>query len=769
MRLLAVRKHFKLYILILIEVLFLIFMITRAFRPASSVSFLSNDFTDNIHGRDSYISEENGSVNFTYSPDDMPTLEGRPIGEELLTRKFSLGSGAYKLTAFYHSEGANAVLELKSDSRVTDMIAEGMKLDDAVDSTSSKFYVPFGSSLHDIQVDIRYFGPGPLSVSSVTLTEDISYRWIPITGYLFVFVFIDLLAYILFADSGFGLRDHIRGHYEIIVLCAIFVISSLPAFSDILYKGHDMDFHLARIISVSREIGYGQFPARMLTDMLHGCGYPTSTFYCDFFLYPFCLLYYIGLPLHMTWQAYIFAVNAATILITYSCCKKISGSRKISLTITALYVLSAYRLVDIFLRSAVGEFTAMTFIPLVILGIYSIYSSDDTQRPDWKYLALGMTCITLCHLLTLEILSVFLLIFCLMEYRKTFNVKRLAALIVAAVSTILMSCAFLVPMTLSMRSISLSMFDHQFYIQGQGAYPSQVFNIFMPGSGFSTIGTPEEMPLSLGGGILAALVFLVYMAIVSRKDTRLRRILIALTLISLSFSMYFFPWDIPASVFEGRMPALSRLSRMVQYPWRFLEITTVVLCISALADLKLLEDKTRRIWMAAFAFLTILSAGSFYNNFINDADWTRASTEEYLDASIGGEEYLPSGTGALSDVPLGIEVSPGSSADLISYEARDGKRYITASSLTDDTVVTIPVFAYPGYTATDPATGETFVTETGENQRIRINLPQGYDGTVQICYKEPSLWRVLELISAVSMICFAVYFIKTSRRPSTGS
>ena len=52
-------------------------------------------------------------------------------------------------------------------------------------------------------------------------------------------------------------------------------------------------------------------------------------------------------------------------------------------------IRSAYRLTCVYTRAAVGEFTAMVFFPLVLLGLYGIYTSDRPRFGDWLPMAGG--------------------------------------------------------------------------------------------------------------------------------------------------------------------------------------------------------------------------------------------------------------------------------------------------------------------------------------------------------------------------------------------
>lgn len=755
------------------ELAFLLFMVAGSFGDARSMSFVPEDFSDNVRER-SNISLNEKEVAFKYDP-ELVVLndEGVVLGDDLLTGKFALGSGAYVLSVDYKADDANGYAELYSNKALTEPFSEKADFIPDREKASVKVYVPFARSLHDIQMNIHYTGPGSLTVYAINLTEDVSYRWVPIAGYLLLFGLLDLILWSVFAVSGAGFRSYIRKHYEIPLLFGVVFLASLPDMTDFIYMGHDMRFHLARLMAVAHEISYGQFPVRMLTDMLKGYGYPTSIFYCDLFMYPFSLFYLLGLPLRMCWQTYVLTSNIITTLLSYFAFRRIAGDRGAAVTGTAIYVLSAYRIVDIYLRSAMGEFTALTFIPLVILGIWIIYYEEKESLEGWLYLGLGMSAVALCHLLSVEMITLFLVIFCLLEYRRTFTVYRLLSIAKAAMLTVFLSAWFIFPMLFSMRSISLSMYEHQHFIQAHGAYPVQIFNMFMRGTGVSAAGIHKEMPLSLGGGMIIALAMLLYV-ILKRDvtgDRKRQRIALVLSGVSLVFSMYFFPWDTIASITEGKLEALSRLARMVQFPWRFLEITTIVLGVTAaviLRELRKTEKKgilsEYKVWTGLLILGTVISLGAFYNPFVNEAVQGRAADESYMDDSIGLEEYLPEGSGRIIDLDHDVEIPKDSGAEAESYIAADGERRLTVSNAGAETSVLIPVFAYPGFKAEDVSTHEAIDIEPGSNARIKLLIPGGYEGTIRVYYREPFFWHVFEIISLVSALALISYLIYVRRK-----
>ena len=97
-----------------------------------------------------------------------------------------------------------------------------------------------------------------------------------------------------------------------------------------------------------------------------------------------------------------------------------------------LYTLSCYRLVCVYTRAAVGEFTAMAFFPLVLLGLYGIYTKDKPRFADWLPMSLGMAAMVQSHLLSCELTALLLAVFCLLHLRDALSPTRLLAWLKAA-------------------------------------------------------------------------------------------------------------------------------------------------------------------------------------------------------------------------------------------------------------------------------------------------------------------------------------------------
>ena len=87
----------------------------------------------------------------------------------------------------------------------------------------------------------------------------------------------------------------------------------------------------------------------------------------------------------------------------------------------------------------------MTFLPLIVVGVYLIYNSKKPRINEWIYLALGMSGIILSHVLTCEIVVVNLIILCIVLLKRTLKKERIMAFIKAAIMCLVLTIWYLLP------------------------------------------------------------------------------------------------------------------------------------------------------------------------------------------------------------------------------------------------------------------------------------------------------------------------------------
>ena len=208
--------------------------------------------------------------------------------------------------------------------------------------------------------------------------------------------------------------------------------------------------------------------------------------YGDSLLYLPALMYIIGFPLRQAYKAYIFFINTVTAVGSYFCFYRISGGRRIAFTGCLVYSLSLWRLVDIYTRGALGEASAMAFLPFVVLGFWELFGNEsetalyrEAGKRGIVYLAFGYAGMIQVHVLSVIIVTIFSVLFCLICADRLFVKGRFVRIIAAAFLCLALSAGVLVPLADYYLTQPLLVADDNIFIQGRGVYVSQILSTYL--------------------------------------------------------------------------------------------------------------------------------------------------------------------------------------------------------------------------------------------------------------------------------------------------
>ncbi len=433
-------------VVLLLEAAVLASLAASLFGSPYKLQLTSADFS-NDYPQIAAVNEDGTALQIWNNNEDFVPPEGKVI--TFSSAGSAIHSGAYEVTIQYfscetpdtptfnalHSAGS---LSFSSKGNPSAVRADTVTLDDCHRTVTTRLWVGYGARMQDLTATLTY-GEGQLYLYGITLTEQPIYRLTRLVIFVLLAAVLDLALLLLFACGDTNAPARRRKYAVPLILAGITVAACLPLFSNYLYFGHDIDYHLQRISAMAAELSYGQFPVRMTTDTLNGYGYANSLCYCELFLTLPALLYNAWLPLRTCYQVYIFVVTLSTAIIAYCSFGKITASRKLGLLGAALYTLSCYRLVCTYIRASVGEYTAITFLPLVLVGLYNIYTTEKPRFAQWVPMAFGMAALVQCHLLSCELIALLLVVFCLLRLRDTLRPARLLAWVKAALLAVALS------------------------------------------------------------------------------------------------------------------------------------------------------------------------------------------------------------------------------------------------------------------------------------------------------------------------------------------
>lgn len=548
---------------------------------------------------------------------------------------------------------------------------------------------------------------------------------------------------------------------HIFSITIISILSSICLMFPYFAMGHDISFHLLRIEGIAQELLNGTFPVKMQTIWLNGAGYPVSVFYGDFLLYIPAIFRICGFSVINSYQIFLFIINVLTTITIYWSIYKLSNKNlKLTYITTLLYVLSPYRLCCLYLRAAVGEFSAMIFIPLLIYAFIHLLSKDTKEQHYFAkgYIPLSISVFGLLqtHMLSIEMCGIFCFIVCIVFIHKVFRKNTFLALSLGTISGFLLSLSFVIPFV-DFAKDGRKVFSQETIknrIQTNGLYVSQLFQIDFNGNGTSlqaNDGIFNEMPLGIGIGLLISIAIICYILYKNGiKKNKLSFILLVLSLFALTMTTVHFPWDTLSNIND----TLATIISSIQFPWRFLTIASALIPFSiGLLSIEK-EDYNKTLYICFISIVTLFGI-HFQNNIYNSSSlvYKPISTESLNSTSGGGWEYIleDSQTSVLlaNENPITID------CDLNTWYRKTGKTYICLENTKETSEVIMPITFEKYWVARDLDTKEIISIENYYGL-VKFNNINNVKNIV-IAFEQPTLWKISYIINFIFIFLFVVY------------
>ena len=708
------------------------------------------------------------------------------VGQFATTRWLDLEAGSYQVVVNYVNNGSPGRVKLL-DEVVPTARYDVTALKPGYTSASFPLWLDHGCDTLQLSFYADCGEGQVIFITGAQIVPTHSFAYVHFLTGLVFFLLADLV--LLAAARRLPWNIPVKARYSAAALLGIVAVACLPLGLDYLTYGHDLTVHLSRIEGLKAGLLAGQFPVRMDPELLDGRGYPFSLMYADLLLYPAAVLRILGFSLQAVYRMYVAAVTLATALVTRHVLRRMLRSEPLALAGTALYVLSLYRLTNIYMRASVGEYSAMIFLPLVVYGLWRLYTqpADSPRALPWCWvpLAVAFTGLLQTHLLTTLMAGLFCLLFCLIAARRTFRRPVLAGLCKAAGAALGWNLWFLVPLAqymaagacrISGRYSAADLYD-------SAAWPAQIFMMFgggnmdaATGEGYASTlagGMAGEMPLSVGLALgLGAGLFLLALLdpAVRRADRGALRLggwALGFGALGIWMASTLFPWYDLSLRKDPVGAALSGILGKLQFAWRFLAPATLLLVLVSCCALALFgrsRPELARRAAGALVLLTLLPAGYLMYQTCSTSprlDYQSLSSLSPLKEQVAGGEYLPyDRPDAISEEDYqGIDpVFPeGVSAQAVIRGALS-VQFTAANSGEEPATVLLPLFTYPGYALTDSSGGAEMGRQDGY---LTVTLPAGYSGTVTVRFAGFWFWR---LADAASLVCIAGTLAAAVRR-----
>ncbi|MBQ6520838.1 MAG: hypothetical protein IJI14_19200 [Anaerolineaceae bacterium] len=678
-----------------------------------------------------------------------------------------LKKGTYASLIEYEAEfdqscmasGTNAVTILNDPA---DFIkASPGRLSSSKNSVIYRFEVP--ENVQKFNLNISYNGKGFFRIKNISLQQTGTYYRRTAATIFFLCVFVDAL----YLFSGLP----VSAKKKAALILGIGLAASIPLFFRRVgeLNTSDMQFHLIRIDVLANAIRDRQFPPRISTLWMDGYGFPASIYYNDILLLFPALLRLLGYDLVISMKAYLLCMNIITAAISVWAFTAIFGNRKTGILCAVSYVLAPFRLGDIYAQAAVGEFSAMAFLPLAAYGVVKMYTEDPSDLKKYIHyglvLALGISGVAASHTLSLVLTVFFMALVFLFQLRKSLRKNTLLLWMGTAILSLLLNACFLVPFADYYFNVDTLIRENAAVggaamMQYHGISLGRLLSFFP--DAFDPVGYRVLTP----GLVLTAAFCLGVYQIVKIRNARLKIYLI-LSAIALILSMDCFPWNfLEAHTFFGRTLA------MIQYPYRFMILADLLLCLVLGELCCVYADSSTGVLEKArkcALFLNVLYLIVFVNNFSTGVPAEYKYETASLDTFLTSLHYLP--VGASTDryaYKNSINSDNAEKAFVVSQKTHTTEIHVESSS---GGTVEVPVLNYRYYHVYD-MDGNEYEVRNGTNCRISFDLPAGFNGNLKIEFQQPWFWQAAFILSLISFVLlFSVFTVGKSfdRKKRKGS
>lgn len=516
------------------------------------------------------------------------------------------------------------------------------------------------------------------------------------------------------------------------ILLILTLVASSSLFSPGFFTTHEGTNPIQRVLAITYEIKNGFYYPRWLSLSYYGMGSPFTNFYSPGFYLSAAYLHIIGVPLITSIKLIcgsLFFIGALGMFLWTRRFYSTSGA----LLSSVLYLLAPYHFVDIYVRGALSEFSALAFLPFLFLGM-DLSFTENNKFAGNLLVALSSATILFFHHLSAVLIVPFAILYFIF---RAYHSRAGFAVILQAMSGVLLgaglSAFYWLPAIFERKY--LKWFDEAL-TSGYYSYSNHFVHVWQLvstfwGFGGSNPGPVDGMSFQIGLVILILSIVAFFTLLHVKPGYRgypivlllLGAFSVFLTTESSSWIYRLFPWF-----------------SFIQFPWRFLGPATLFL--SAFAGLAANDSDSAHSIIkvpsgvtVAFAIMLCLALSAKHRTVANHQtslevlNTNHAEKRIFNNRSLGPlcekDEYLP--LWVSTRIP---ESAPTFPQGPVSVGGRIEKVLIRGAEISvnvvadnDSTSLMIPWFFFPGWQA--QVDGNYVCVAPDHNGFLTLSTPRG--------------------------------------------
>lgn len=552
-----------------------------------------------------------------------------------------------------------------------------------------------------------------------------------------------------------------RIYIVIAILLTLFILGKVVIESSICGT-NDGYLHLIKIMGVNEIIKQGQFPP--IIDAGFCNGYALNLFYNPLTTYISLICGLIVNNFALGIKIMLIIMMFLAIIFMYMFLKNVTKKTGVAVAGAIFYVTNPYYLSNIYIRGAIGESAALTFLPLLFLGLYSLFNGD---RKKHYFITIAATGLILTHNITTLYAAIISFIYVIINFNKLKEKDILIKLLINILFIVGLTIFFIYPLLLHSFSGEYVIFDSDLMRTNGERVASGVISfkeLFMEIPGQEVI-----FRLNIIQVVLFILSIFCY-RFIDKKDRKIYLSFIIFAILSVILCMTKNIWKFAPDILCN-----------IQFPWRLLGFSGFFISTIAGINLfiilkKIFKNKENGL---IFVIIPIALLSLLYAYSLDYKDYTTKKDDnesiEFINNNINNivymninREYMPSKTYIAlyknQERVKGDNVFILEGEALIESENKNELIYdIKLSDIKENTSIEVPFLYYKGYSAyiENEKNGRKEIdVKESDYGFLKIDIPNEYEnGMIKVEYKTPITYYIVYIISFVTLIGFIIYIV----------
>jgi len=560
--------------------------------------------------------------------------------------------------------------------------------------------------------------------------------------------------------------------WPILIVVAFAVLAGRSLIFESGYFNMHDDLQMMRQLEMEKCFKDGQIPCRWIPDMGYGFGFPLFNFYPP-------LPYLIGQGFRLIGYSFVTVVKltfALSFVVSgiamYLLAKEFFG--RLGGVVSAIfYIWAPYHALDVYVRGAMNEAWALAWFPLIFFFSYKLITNHKSQiTKNVILLALSWFALFTSHNLMVLIFSPIFAVWVLIHLWHKESWHKIPQLVVSGILALGLAAFFTLPAFMEQGLVQVETLVQGYYEYiAHFADLNQLFISRFWGFGASVWLQNDKMSFQIGHihWILSLVVGGWLIRKLLKEKPRVFKKLKKNPILLVVLFMLLVGWFAAFMAHYRSTPIWLAITplQFVQFPWRFVAITTFAFSFIAGAVAVILKGKRISLWIIGLLIIGLVVFN--WNYFLPENGKMGPLTDE--DKFSGAAWELQQTAGIFDYLPKAAKEAPKEPQKYLA-EVMQGKGEIKdtrqgtnwaefgANIKSDSAVIRLGIFQFPDWRVfVDGTEVNTFVVEDERWGRIYVEIPKGEHFVRAQLFNTPvrSAGNLISLVTWIGLFTFPLW------------